>query len=345
MGLTKKLIVTGGLGFIGSHLVEKLLDQESEVVIIDNKLTNVVEEDFFKERNCQVITKSIQETNLNEIHDVDKIFHLASILGPSGILKHAGDIGLSMIRDVIKIRDYSIKHQIPLIDISTSEIYGHTDKLDENSNKIFAGKYEVRTEYGAGKMVAEMALVNKARIDNRLNYNLIRPFNVTGPRQKPDGGFVLPRFAIAALTNQPLTVYGNGEQERAFTHVHDICDAILTISESDYINEIWNIGNSNNKMKIKDIARKVIEITKDKYPDKNPSMIFIDPKKIHGPLFSEVVDKIPYTKKIQSELGWQARIPTDSILEDVIDFYYQKIKNGYSFEVMKEDKLLGEGRL
>lgn len=329
----KKALVTGGLGFIGSHLTDKLLKEGVGVVIVDNKSTNVVEEDFYLGENCSVITKSIQKTNLSKIGDIDIVFHLASILGPTGVLKHAGDMGLVTLSDTVKMRDYCIERGIPLIDISTSEVYGHAGALKEESEKVFPGEYQVRTEYGGGKMVAEMALVNKAKFEKRLKYHIIRPFNVAGPRQKPDGGFVLPRFVIAALTGQPLTVYGNGSQRRAFTHVGDICDAILAVAKSDLSNEVWNIGNPDNEMSIKQMAALVIKITKEKYPNKNPKMVFVDPKKLHGGYFAEVMDKVPYIEKIKARVGWVPQIPAEQVFAETIDFYAKKIGEGYSFKV------------
>lgn len=330
----KKVIITGGLGFIGSHLVERLLAKGLETIVVDNKLTNVVDENFFNNERCKVITKSIEDTNLDNIKEIDTVFHLASILGPIGVLKYAGEIGISTLRDTVKIRDYCIDNNAFLIDISTSEVYGHQRALKEDSEKIFPGKYKVRSEYGAGKMLSEMALINKAKVDERLRFHLIRPFNVAGSRQKPDGGFVLPRFVISALTGQPLTVYDDGTQRRAFTDVQDICDAILEITNSDYENEIWNIGNSKNEMTIKKMAELVIDVVKEKYPNKNPEMVFVDPKKIHGPLFEETVEKIPYVKKINSLLGWEAKMSAKSIFREVVDFYDEKIRNGYYFKTM-----------
>jgi len=330
----KKALVTGGLGFIGSHLVDKLLAEGTEVVIIDSKLTNVVEEDFFSGKKCSVIVKPIQDTNLSKLRKIDIVFHLAAILGPTGVLKHAGDIGITTLSNTVKLRDFCIKREIPLVDTSTSEVYGKSGILKEDSKKIIPGEYQVRTEYGVGKVLAEMALVNKAKFEKRLKFNIVRPFNVAGPRQKPDGGFVLPRFVIAALTNQPLTVYGDGRQRRAFTHVYDIRDAILAVAKSNFKNEIWNIGNSANEMSIKEMAQSVIRIIKEKFPDKKPKMIFIDPQTLHGSYFAEIEDKIPYIQKIKSLIGWKPKITAEQVFADTIDFYAEKIKKGYHFKVI-----------
>lgn len=329
-----KAIVTGGLGFIGSNLVDLLLDMKYEIIIIDNMSTNVVNDKFFK--NCNILVENISKCEY--LYTVDKsidiVFHLAAVVGPAGIIKHAGNMGASILNDTITVRDFCIRSEALFVDISTSEIYGHTELLDENSLKIFPGEYKVRTEYGAGKMTAEIATVNKAKVNNFLKYHIIRPFNVAGIRQQPDGGFVLPRFIISALTGQPLTVFGTGKQERAFTDVRDICNTILLIVNSKYKNEIWNIGNIKNRMTIMQLAKLVIKKTKEYYPEKKYEIITINPKKIHGPLFSEAIDKVPYTKKLEDKLNWLVNYSINDTLNDLIKFYDNKIKQGYYFRVM-----------
>lgn len=330
----KKVIVTGGLGFIGSHLVSLLLRKGVHVVIIDNKATNVVEKSFFSNNNYQIFHQSIQKVNLSKIKDVDNVFHLASILGPTGVLSHGGNIGMSIVNDTVSLRDYCIQKGATLIDISTSEIYGHEGLLKENSKKLFPGLYTIRSEYAGAKMLAEMSIINKSLLDKKLKFHIIRPFNVSGPLQKPDGGFVIPRFVIAALTNQPLTVYGNGNQRRAFGHVEDICDAILKIATSRFKNQIWNIGNPKNEMSIKDLAKLVRDAIKATRHGRTSKIIYVEPKKIHGRNFSEATDKIPYIKKINKLLRWKPKKSTLEIVKDVIKFYEKKIDNGYYYKVI-----------
>jgi UDP-glucose 4-epimerase len=151
---------------------------------------------------------------------------------------------------------------------------------------------------------------------------------VAGPRQKPDGGFVLPRFVIAALTDQPITVYGDGLQRRAFTDVRDICDAIIALSFSDHENEIWNIGNPQNEMSIRELAWLVADIVG------KGEIISVNPKKLHGELFSEAMNKIPDIKKISSFTGWEPKISVEQTIKDVVKYYKGKIEEGYGFKVI-----------
>lgn len=324
-----KVIVTGGLGFIGSHLVDLLLSKDFEVIIVDNKSNNTVDEKFFQNK-CKVIISDVGRI-VSKLPKVDVLFHLATFVGPSGILKYPGIIGKEMISDISALIDYCIKNKTKFIDISTSEIYGHSGNLSEDSDKIFRNKYEVRTEYAAAKMLAEIMVVNKAKVEPNLSYHIIRPFNVAGDRQKPDTGFVIPRFVISALTNQPITIFGNGKQRRAFTYVGDICDAIFKIYKSKYNNEIWNIGNPKNETTINNLANKIIRHINSKC-----HITYIDPKKIHGDLFSNVPDKIPNIKKIQQLLNWQPKVLIDKIITKTIDYYVPKIKQGYFYDVFRK---------
>lgn len=329
----KKVVVTGGLGFIGSNLVDILLDKGIEVIIVDNKISNSINESMFNNK-CDILLLNVEDAVSRFPKDIDHVFHLASFVGPSGVLKYAGEMAKVIINDTIKVRDFCIESGAKFIDISTSEVYGHTGLLKEDSQKIYPGIYQVRTEYGAGKMAAEISVVNKAKVNKRLKYHIIRPFNVSGPRQRPNGGFVLPRFVIAALTGQPITIFGDGNQERAFTDVRDICEAILQIIDSKYINEIWNIGNIKNRMTINNLSHLVVSRINKKHPEIECEIIHVDPKEIHGSLFAEAIDKVPYTNKINNMIGWEASYSIKRTIDDLITFYEEEIKNGYTFKVI-----------
>jgi len=322
----KKAIVTGGLGFIGSHLCERLLEEGYFVTVIDNEVSSVIGSDFFKSNNITVHVDDVFSA-LHFLEESDVFFHLASPVGPVGVLDYAGRMGYEILRDVVGIIDYCKRNKSMLINISTSEIYGHSDSLDEDSKKVFK-EYKVRTEYGASKMVAEIAINGAALVSSDLRYHTIRPFNVSGPRQKPNGGFVLPRFVVAALTDQPITIYGDGLQRRAFTDVKDICNSIFEISVSSYKNEIWNIGNPQNEMNIRELAWLVADTVG------KGEIISVDPKDIHGDLFSEPGDKVPNSDKISSLLGWKPQVSLEETIKSTVEYYESKIKEGYYFKVI-----------
>ena len=313
-----RAIVTGGLGFIGSYLTELLLDKGHTVLVVDNCSSNVVGPDHFTDR-CDVMTTSVGDLYEFLTWRADVVYHLASYVGPVGILKHAGDMAPNIIRETTHLRDICARYSMPLIFVSTSEIYGTGGTMAEDNQKLFEN-YEVRTEYGASKMLAEILVVNKARVKAGLNYHIVRPFNVVGPGQRHDGGFVLPRFVKAVIDREPMTVYGDGQQRRAFTDVRDVSRAIYDISASESVNEIWNVGNPGNEMTIEQLAYEVlyVGVSLGHEPIEHP-IVYVDPKKIHGPLFSEVPDKIPDSTKL-FDFGWKPEIPLDKTIEDTFKY-------------------------
>ena len=212
-------------------------------------------------------------------------------------------------------------NKCPLLFVSTSEIYGHRDGktyLKEDGDKVLKGDFTVRNEYAIAKLLSEIVLCNQAKIDNDFKYQIIRPFNITGEFQLPDGGFVLPRFVTQALSGSDITVYYNGEQIRAFTWVKDIVEGIYltSVAEEKYWNEEWNIGNAANEETIVYLAEKVKELTGSK-----SNLSFVDPKDLHGPLFAEAPEKIPDSSKIESFLGWKPTKGVDEVIQEVVDYY------------------------
>jgi len=319
-----KTLITGGLGFLGYHLAELLESKGHEVIIVDNLQSNVIDPEIASCR-FEVFEKSIMDINFNHMQ-FDIIYHLASPVGPVGVLKYSGQLAEMILNDSNKIRDVCLAKGKPFIYISSSEIYGHCDQLDEDSQKVFPNCYTVRSEYGAAKMLAEISLVNKARVSD-LRYQIIRPFNVAGPRQSPTGGFVLPRFIYQALNNNDITVYGTGLQKRAFTDVRDMVDAIYYLSINENYNNIWNVGNSVNEMTIGGIALKVIETLNEMGIKTSSNIINIDPKILHGDLFEEVTDKIPYAKKLYSN-GWNPKYSFNDTIRDAILEIIERISHG-----------------
>ena len=323
----KKVLITGGLGFIGVHSAEKWLSNDWDIVVIDNFSTNAINPDdidLFK--NVEVINSNLLETNKSKLKEIDLIIHLASPVGPVGVLKHSGLMGSMIIDDLNWCIDLSRENQCPLIFISTSEIYGFREEkayLKENDDKVLHGEFTVRNEYSMGKLLAEIMLSNRARVDKDFKYQIIRPFNVTGKYQLPSGGFVLPRFAIQALKGENISVYLDGMQKRAFTWVKDIVEGIYLTSKADekLWNEIWNVGNEKNEKSIKYLAEKVIG-----YTDSQSKIVSVDPVKIHGELFAEAPEKIPDSTKIRTLLNWEPKKSADEVVLEVVN-YFKDIKD------------------
>ena len=319
--MNKKILITGGLGFIGAHCIEKWKSLDFDIFIIDNLSSNAIPKDHPLTQNTTVKIGNILDISWNSLPKFDLILHLASPVGPVGVLKHSGNIGRIILNDIYWVIEGSKYNCCPLIFVSTSEIYGYRENksyLKEDDDKVLTGNFTVRNEYSIAKLLSEIVLSNQAKINKDFKYQIIRPFNVTRQFQKVDGGFVLPRFVTQALNGEDITVYYDGMQSRAFTWVKDIVDGIYltTISSEKYWNQEWNIGNERNEQTIQYLAEKVKEFTKSHSIISN-----IDPKLLHGPLFAEAPEKIPNSNKIKSLLGWFPTKGVDDVIKEVIEYY------------------------
>lgn len=295
---------------MGSHLVDLLLENpDNDITIVDNMQSAAVGFEHFGDR-VHIAQMSVGDFFTEATPHHDQIYHLASVVGPVGVLSHAGRIIQSIVNDTYKIADAAEAWGARIVDVSTSEVYGGGQQglCSEDMPKIITNKTSARLEYAIGKLAAETALINLG-----VNAVIIRPFNIAGPRQKPDGGFVLPRFIAAAKQGEPLTVYGDGSQVRAFTHVKDIAEGLMAAMKRGILGEAYNIGNAHNKVTILQLAEKVREVTKSRSLVK-----FVDPKTLWGPDFEEAADKYPDSSKAESELDWRATRSLENIIADAL---------------------------
>lgn len=254
----------------------------------------------------------------------DEIYHLASPVGPAGVLEHSGNMVRDVIEDAYLLIDYSILNNTRLVDISSSEIYGggQSGYCPESTPKIVPPKTSVRLEYAIAKLAAETAIINNCRTNN-LNASIVRPFNVAGPRQSPKGGFVLPRFIQQATQNLPLTVFGDGSALRAFTHVEDMAEGIICTMNKGKNGEAYNIGNPKNKTSIGELALLVKSIL-----NSSSEIVNLDGKEIYGPQYEEANDKFPDAEKAKKELSWEAKYDIDTVITDATDDYFYRLEAG-----------------
>lgn len=323
----KNILVTGGMGFIGSHLVDRLLEQGHNVFVIDDMSNNAVTAkdylDYLPEwpDNHGFHLSAGRVQKLEYWHymgadgkRLDEIYHLASPVGPVGVIKHAGEIVRQVTEATYAVIDLALHHNAKLMDVSTSEVYGggQMGLCAENMPRIIQAETTVRLEYAVAKLAMETALINLTKT-TALNAVIVRPFNVAGPRQRADGGFVIPRFVGQALRGEPLTVYGDGQQIRAFTHVKDIVDGLLLAMEKGKSGEVYNLGNSDNRTRINILAQYVQQHVAP------VQIAHVDPKAIHGPLFAEAHDKFPDERRAAIELDWNPTRDLHQIVCDVRD--------------------------
>ena len=323
----KKILITGGLGFIGVHSIQKWVEEGWSVYAVDNLSSNALSPKHPIAQQATIILKDVLKTTWEELPKFDMILHLASPVGPVGVLKHSGKMAKVILDDIYWAIEGAKKNSCPLLFVSTSEVYGyreHKTYLAEDDDKVLHGEFTVRNEYAMGKLLAEIALTNNGKVDNTLRYQIIRPFNVTGEYQLADGGFVLPRFAIQALSGDDITVYYSGEQIRAFTWVKDIVNGIYLTSEapSHLWDQEWNIGNEINEKSILYLAEKVKLLS-----GSESKIAHVDPKKIHGDLFAEAPEKIPNSDKIRKLLGWVPTKYVDEVVEEVLEFWRSQMRS------------------
>jgi UDP-glucose 4-epimerase len=251
------------------------------------------------------------------VSESDYVIHLAAMLGVFNIInKPLESLKTNLQGTEIVLESVSNKNKGILI-ASTSEIYGKNDKvpLAEEDDRIIGHPLKSRWSYSEAKAVDE-SLAYFYYLENRLPIRIVRFFNTVGPRQVGHYGMVLPRFVSAALNNEPLSVYGSGDQIRCFCHVADAVRALLLVMDSDNaVGEVFNVGN-NQQITIMELAKKVIEITGSK-----STIEKISYDKAYPDGFEDMQRRVPDISKIKRVLGWQPEIDLDQIIKDIALFH------------------------
>jgi len=327
----KKILITGGFGFLGTHLTEHLVMEKDNLVhVVDDLSNNPVNIDYFineieDPKNLSFNIMKVKEYfSSPDLPVFDEIYHLSSPVGPAGVLKHAGNIVRQVVNDCYLIIDYCLAKEAKMLLVSTSEIYGGGQEgyCSENTTKIVPSKTTVRLEYAIGKLAAETAIINTCS-DKDLKAVIIRPFNIAGPRQSPKGGFVLPRFIQQAHQGYPLTVFGDGSAIRAFTHVKDMVEGIVLAMHRGRNGEAYNVGNPSNKTNIQQLAEKTVGIVGSK-----SEIQFVDPKTIYGDYYEEANDKFPDSEKAKKELQWLPRLGIENVIQDSYAEFLKRVEAG-----------------
>ncbi len=313
-----KYLITGGAGFIGSHLSESLVYRGDQVVIFDNLSSGQI-------NNLTGVSKTIEFVRgniLNKTHleglvaDSDFVVHLAAALGVFNIVNKPLESLKTNLQGAEIVIELCAKFDKSVLIASTSEIYGKNDKvpLNEEDDRIIGHPLKSRWSYSEAKAVDE-SLAYFYHLEQELPIRIVRLFNTVGPRQVGHYGMVVPRFVSAALKNEPLTVYGSGDQIRCFCHVTDVVKALLLVIDSDKaIGQVFNIGN-HSQISIMELARKVIKITGSK------SIIETIPyEKAYPEGFEDMQRRVPDISKIKQVLGWEPEISLDQIIKDIATF-------------------------
>ena len=313
-----KYFVTGGAGFIGSFLAESLIDRGDQLIVLDDFSTGRLSNLKNVMSDIEVINGSILDKNLVDklVTRSDQVIHLAASLGVLNIVNKPLESLKTNLTGSEIVLEAANSQRKPVLLASTSEIYGKNSKLqlNEEDDRILGHPLKSRWSYSEAKAIDE-SLAYFYYLNERLPIRIVRLFNTVGPRQVGSYGMVVPRFVSAALKNQPLEVYGNGEQIRCFCHVEDVVSALLLVMDSEQaVGEVFNIGN-NQQVSILDLAKRVIEVTNSK-----SEIVKIPYSKAYPEGFEDMQRRVPDISKIKNILGWTPKIGLDQIIKDVAAF-------------------------
>ena len=314
-----RFLVTGGAGFIGSHLADRLISDNNSVVILDDISTGRLENlnRYKNNSNFEYIKGSVLDQRILEstVNDVDYIFHLAAAVGVFNIVNQPLSSLVTNIRGTENVLEAAHKRNTPVFLSSSSEVYGKntSDALRESDDRILGSPTTLRWSYSEAKAIDE-TLAFAYWTEKKLPTRIVRFFNTVGPRQVGEYGMVIPRFVSMALKNEPITIYGNGEQTRCFGHVYDVIDAVISVAFSDKtIGKVINIGN-NFEISMNDLARKIIEETGSKSEIK-----YIPYSEAYGNGFEDMERRVPNIDLIKSLTGWQPKRDLTQIIKDVAE--------------------------
>jgi len=320
--LTVRALITGGAGFIGSHLAEQLLNRGYEVTIIDNLVTGRFENIAHLEKRLgfHYAIEDIRNAAVMDrlVSECDVIFHLAAAVGVFSIVSNPIDtieINVGGTEIVLKT---ARRYRRKVLIASTSEVYGKNEKIpfNEDDDRTLGATTKSRWSYAASKELDEFLALAYHKAAN-LPVVILRFFNTVGARQRGHYGMVVPRFVRWALRGEPLQVYGDGEQQRCFANVNDVVDAVIRLGEAENANgEVFNIG-SNEEVSIRQLAERVIART-----GSTSEIKLIPYDQAYEAGFEDMRRRVPDVSKIKRVTGWEPTTPLDVTIDQIIA--YQK---------------------
>ncbi len=313
----KKVIVTGGAGFIGSHLVEKLIDNGTEeILVIDDLSTG-------RRENIEGISQvKFENRKIEEIDNLDKLFkdyhfcyHLAAGVGVQYIMDNLSKSLLTNIESTHKVFEACKENNIPVLITSTSEIYGTSEEKEwtEETKSLIGPTTKLRWSYAASKMIDEFLALSEFE-EGKLNPIVVRLFNIIGPNQLPDFGMVVPKFIDSALKGEPIIIHGDGSQSRSFTWVGDVIEYFVKLAELKTYGEIFNIGQTE-EITIKDLAELIIKTT-----NSNSELIFKKHEEIYGSKFEDPKRRTPNIDKIIEFTGIRPSMNIENMIKEIVAY-------------------------
>ncbi|MEP6978980.1 MAG: NAD-dependent epimerase/dehydratase family protein [Thermoleophilia bacterium] len=315
-----KALVTGGAGFIGSHLTELLLGDGWDVYALDDLSTGSRDNVAHLRDDPRfhlVVDSVLSHTVVNElVNKVDVVYHLAAAVGPRLIVERPVHTIVTNLDGTENVLDHCVRFGKRVLVASTSEIYGDhrtPDPLREDSRRVYGPTTQKRWLYADSKAMDEY-LALAYRQERGLEFVIARLFNTVGPRQSGQYGMVVARFAQAAVSGAPLEIHGDGSQTRTFCHVQDTIRALKGLmDEPSTVGEIFNVG-SRNWISVLELAQRVLELTGSK-----SELVNVPYDQVYGLGIDDMLHRVPAIEKIKGAIGWEPRFDLDQILHDVIE--------------------------
>jgi UDP-glucose 4-epimerase len=311
---TKHVLVTGGAGFIGSHLVERLLTEGKSVVVVDDLSTGSLENlrGVASDSKLRIIQAKI--SNCAELEQIvggaESIYHLAAAVGVELVVNRPIQVLQTNLHETEVLLQAAARHSVPVLLISTSEVYGKSQKpaFGEEDDLLIGPPHQARWSYACSKLMDEFLALAYAK-EQRLPVVIVRLFNTVGPRQTGRYGMVLPRFIAAARKGEPLKVYGDGNQTRCFCYVHDAVEALVRLQNcAPARGQVFNVG-STEEISMRDLAELVIKIL-----ESNSKVELVPYVQAYAPGFDDMRRRKPIIDKLAQVTGFRPATALEHII-------------------------------
>ena len=320
-----KILITGGAGFIGSHLADRLLEMGEEVYAIDDLSTGSLKNVDHLQNNPLfhlVVDTVLHEAVMNElVFKCDQIYHMAAVVGVKQIMNRPVETLETNVKGTEMVLQLANRHKKKVLIASTSEVYGkvmdgdNCSLLTEDTDRLMGSTTKRRWAYACSKALDEFLALAYYE-EKKLPVVVARLFNTVGPRQTGQYGMVVPNFVQKALIGKPIVVHGDGSQSRTFIHISDAVDALIGLmAEPSALGQVVNVG-STGEVTIKELALMVKEMT-----GSESDIEYISYEKAYGPGFEDMKRRCPDISKITELLGFQPKVSLRGIIQSVIDYY------------------------
>lgn len=315
----KNYLITGGAGFIGSHLCDRILASGHHVTVIDDLSTgrwsNIAH--LESNPNFRAIIASAEDTKLmnDEIPKHDFVFHLASAVGVRLIIERPVETVQRIVRTTDTIMDVCARYRKPMLLTSTSEVYGKSDSVPfgEESDTLMGPTSKRRWAYASAKALDEF-LVLAHYYQSSLPVYIVRLFNTVGPRQSGQYGMVVPRFIASALKNEPIPVYGDGTQSRCFCCVLDVIEGLLALSDCPAaVGKVVNLGR-DDEISMKDLAQKIVTLL-----GSSSKIVYVSYEDAYGPGFDDMKRRIPDLTRAKELIQWNPKYTLEQIIRQIAE--------------------------